>query len=75
MKFIELTGQSLAELLTDDELSAEQLAEARVQDDSIVRINQQGDIEIRRQASWDILGGLLGDYEARIKKQTGFDWV
>lgn len=75
MKFIELTGQSLAELLTDDELSAEQLAEAEVQDNSIVRINQQGDIEIRRPASWDILGGLLGDYEARIKKQTGFDWV
>ena len=42
---------------------------------SIVRINQQGDIEVRRRDRWDIIGSLLGNYEDRIRHVTGLDWV
>ena len=31
--------------------------------------------EVRRPDRWDIIGGLLGDYVERIKRQTGLDWV
>jgi hypothetical protein len=40
-----------------------------------VRINQQGDLEVRQHASWGIIGGLIGDYESRVKKTTGLDWA
>ena len=46
-----------------------------IEDDTIVRINRQGDIEIRRTDRWDVIGGLLGDYEHRIKHETGLDWA
>ena len=44
-------------------------------DDTIVRVNRQGDIEIRRTDRWDVIGGLLGNYEQRIKQETGLDWA
>jgi hypothetical protein len=46
-----------------------------VKDDTIVRINRQGDIEVRRIDRWDVIGGLLGNYEQRIKKETGLEWA
>jgi hypothetical protein len=46
-----------------------------VKDDTIVRVNLQGDIEVRRPDRWDVIGGLLGNYEQRMKKQTGMDWA
>ena len=24
---------------------------------------------------WDLIGGLLGDFEHRVKKSTGLDWI
>ena len=75
MKFIEMTGKCLAELVSDDELSAEDLHSAGVDDDTIIRVNQQGDIEVRRDNRWDVVGGLLGDYAERIKHKTGLDWA
>jgi len=75
MKFIEMTGGTLAQIVTSDELPTGDLHTAGIDDDTIVRINQQGDIEVRRPDRWDVLGGLLGNFEDRIKKTTGMDWA
>ncbi len=74
MKFIEMTGAELADIVSDDELHPDDLHAAGVYDETIVRVNEQGDIEVRRSDGWDIIGGLLGEYEHRIKKRTGLDW-
>lgn len=73
--FIEMTGKILNEMLTDDELGAGNLADVGVTDETVVRINKQGDIEVRRTEGWDIIGGLLGEFEARVKKATGLEWA
>ena len=75
MQFIEMSGKTLARVISDDELSPAQLAKVGVSEESVVRINRQGDIEIRRAGSWDIVGGLLGNFEERIKRETGLDWA
>ena len=75
MKFVERTGQTLREIVADDELHVPDLISAGVTRETIVRINQQGDIEVRRTDRWDVIGGLLGDYQNRILKQTGLDWA
>ena len=75
MKFIEMTGQTLAEIVSDGELHSDGLGDAGVGDNSIVRINQHGDIEVRKANKWSIVGGLLGQFEVRVKEKTGFDWV
>lgn len=75
MRFVEMTGRTLASLVTTDELHAQDLRAAGVQDGTIVRVNEQGDIEVRRPDRWDVVGGLLGDYVERIRKQTGMEWV
>ena len=75
MKFIELTGKALKRLIEADELHDGDLASSGIDDDSIVRINRQGDIEVRRTDRWDVVGGLLGNYEQRIKSETGLDWA
>ncbi len=77
MRFIEMSGKTLKRLVAQDgyEPTAGELGDAGVSDESIVRVNLQGDIEIRRGHGWDLIGGLLGDYEARVKEETGLDWV
>lgn len=75
MKFIEMTGAALEQVINDGELHSADLAAAGVESDSIVRVNQQGDIEVRRTHKWDVVGGLLGNFEERIKKTTGCDWA
>ena len=75
MKFIEMTGKVLKRLILDDELHAGDLTSTGVDDDTIVRINRQGDIEVRRTDRWDVIGGLLGNYEQRLKQETGLDWT
>ena len=75
MEFIEMSGKILARVVGDDELSPEQLAKVGVTDESVVRINRQGDIEVRRAGTWDVVGGLLGNFEERIKRETGLDWA
>jgi hypothetical protein len=75
MKFVELSGRTLSTILSDDELSADDLVSAKVNDDTICRINQQGDIEVRRHNGWDVIGGLLGDFGERLKHETGLDWA
>lgn len=75
MQFIEMSGKMLQRVVSDDEFSPEQLAQIDLSDESVVRVNRQGDIEIRRAASWDVVGGLLGNFEERIKRETGLDWA
>jgi|TARA_B110000467_G_C18049779_1_gene330473 hypothetical protein len=75
MKFIEMTGATLDEIINDGELHSQDLSAAAVVATSIVRINQQGDIEVRRPNKWGVIGGLLGDFEDRIQKTTGLDWA
>jgi hypothetical protein len=75
MKFISLSGKTLMRIVEADEISPEALAAAGVNDESVVRINQQGDIEIRRASGWDVIGGLLGDFKSRLRDATGMDWV
>ncbi len=75
MKFIEMTGATLAEIVNDGEIHSADLGSAGVLGTSIIRINQQGDIEVRKPLKWDVVGGLLGNFEERVKKATGLDWA
>jgi hypothetical protein len=75
MKFIEMTGKTLKVLISEDELHINDLSASQVFDDTIVRVNEQGDIEVRRRDRWDVIGGLLGNYEQRMKHETGLDWA
>lgn len=75
MKFIEMSGKTLYRLLQPEEIDPEELRKAGVTEDSLVRINPQGDIEIRKARSWEVIGGLLGDFTERVKHSTGLDWA
>lgn len=75
MKFIEMTGATLEQIVNDGEIPSNDLKAAGLTPDSIVRVNEQGDIEVRRPTKWDVVGGLLGNFQERIIKTTGYDWV
>ena len=75
MQFIEMTGATLAEVINDSEIQTQDLGSAGVDDGSIVRVNHHGDIELRRSNKWDIIGGLMGSFEERLKQITGLDWA
>ena len=75
MQFIEMSGKTLLHVVGNDGPSPEELARVGVTDGSFIRVNRQGDIEIRRMDRWDVIGGLLGDFETRLKKETGLDWA
>lgn len=75
MAFIEMTGEMLDRIIADDELHHENLDEAGVKAHTIVRVNRQGDIEVRRREGWDVIGGLIGEFENRVKHETGLDWA
>jgi len=75
MKFVEMTGKILAEIVKDDEIHAPDLPTAGILPETIVRVNEHGDIEVRRSEGWDVIGGLLGEYQSRIRRATGLDWA
>ena len=75
MPFIEMSGKTLGQIIQDDELHINDLESAGVTDETIVRVNQQGDIEVRRTDGWDVIGGLLGEFEHRIHDATGLNWA
>ncbi len=75
MPFIEMTGKTLDKLLVEDELHHDDLQAANVNDTTIVRVNPEGDIEVRRPEGWDVIGGLLGEFEQRVRQETGLDWA
>ena len=74
-QFIEMLGKTLFRMLTEGEPGPSELAEVGVDEQSIVRVNRQGDIELRRKDRWDLIGGLLGDFESRVREETGLDWA
>jgi len=73
--FIEMTGKTLREMMDEEELGVVDLSVVGVTNDSIVRVNRQGDIEVRKFDGWDIVGGLIGEFEVRVKQATGLDWA
>lgn len=75
MEFIELSGKTLRRVVRDDELPLAELTALGVNEESVLRINRQGDVELRRADRWELIGGLLGEFEQRIKRETGLDWV
>lgn len=75
MQFIEMSGKTLQRVVQDDELHPRELDQLGITDESVVRINRQGDIEVRRGDRWDVIGGLLGGFEDRVKRETGLDWA
>lgn len=77
MQFIEMTGKTLWKVIDHDDetLTKEDLRIAGVKDFSLVRVNPQGDIELRKLDRWDVIGGLLGNFEHRVRDATGLDWA
>jgi|GEM_PF-1776268 hypothetical protein len=75
MRFIELTGTQLLDVVTEGELDMEELRAAGVHSGSLLRVNEQGDVEIRRPERWDVVGGLLGNFDQRLRDVTGLDWA
>ncbi|MBN2577515.1 MAG: hypothetical protein JXB10_00805 [Pirellulales bacterium] len=75
MQFIEMSGKTLQQVISDNELPPQELNQLGVNEESVVRINRQGDIELRCGDRWDVIGGLLGEFETRIKRETGLEWV
>jgi hypothetical protein len=75
MQFIEMSGKKLKEIVSDEEVSPEELANVGLTDYCVVRINRQGDIEVRRPAGWEVIGGLIGDFEHRLHDETGMEWA
>jgi hypothetical protein len=75
MEFIELSGEQLLRIINQDELDPDDLRAVGVRGDSVVRVNRQGDIELRVESGWEVIGGLLGDFTQRIKRESGFDFA
>ena len=75
MEFIELTGRTLRQVIQGQQELLKRLDELGVGEDSILRVNRQGDIELRRADRWDVIGGLLGEFETRLCQLTGLDWL
>lgn len=72
MKFIEMTGATFAKVVDGEQFD---LRATGIKPDTIVRINEQGDVEVRRREGWDVVGGLLGGYEDRLRKTSGMEWA
>lgn len=74
-RFIEMSGKTLKHIVNDEEFQLDALEQLGVVDDSLVRVNTEGDIELRRVNRWDAIGGMLGDFADRIRRETGLDWA
>ena len=61
MKFIEMTGHALMSMIEPDEVSPEKLQQVGLTDTCLVRVNEQGDVEVRRHDRWDLIGGFSVD--------------
>jgi hypothetical protein len=74
-KFIEMSGKTLLRVVNEQEVQVDALHQLGVDDQSLVRVNEQGDIELRRADRWDVIGGMLGDFAVRVRRETGLDWA
>jgi hypothetical protein len=75
MQFIEMSGKTLRRLVSEDELQVHELDKVGVTDESVIRVNRQGDVELRRRDRWDVIGGLLGDFDHRVRRESGLEWA
>ncbi len=75
MPFIELTGQTLLEVVNDGEIDIHELRAAGVHGSSILRVNEHGEIELRVRHGWRLVGGLLGNYQDRLRDVTGYEFA
>ncbi|TWT56034.1 hypothetical protein [Allorhodopirellula solitaria] len=75
MQFIELTGKTLLDIVNEGEIDMRQLHDAGVNGDSILRINKFGEIELRQSHEWVMVGGLIGNFDERLRKITQLDWL
>ncbi len=73
--YIELTGKTLLDLVNDGELDFGELHRAGIVGDSILRINKHGEIELRTMDEWKMVGGLLGEFEPRLRSLTHLNWA
>ena len=74
-KFIELSGEALLRVVSEEEIAIDDLRRLGVSDGSLVRVNAQGDVELRRADRWDVIGGLLGDFADRLRRETGLEFA
>jgi hypothetical protein len=74
-QFIELTGKTLLDVVNEGEIDFQQLHQAGVNGDSILRVNRHGEIELRSKSRWTLVGGLIGNFEERLLNITGLDWA
>jgi hypothetical protein len=75
MQYIEMTGRTLLKLIDLTGLSHEELRKAGVKDESLVRVNRLGDLELRKPHKWDVIGGLLGEFDHKLRHETGLEWA
>ena len=75
MKFIEMTGHALMSMIEPDEVSPEKLQQVGLTDTCLVRVNEQGDVEVRRHDRWDLIGGLVGGFAQRAERASGRTWA
>ena len=75
MQYIEMTGKTLLRLIDLTGLSPEDLRKAGVTEETLVRVNRLGDLEMRRPHKWDAIGGLLGEFDPKLRAETGLDWA
>lgn len=75
MQYIEMTGKTLLKLIDLTGLSQDELRRAGVKDDSLVRVTKLGDLELRKPHKWDAIGGLLGEFDHKLRHETGLEWA
>jgi hypothetical protein len=75
MEYIEMTGKTLIRLIDLTGLSVDDLRKAGVTDDTLIRVNRLGDLEMRKPHKWDVIGGLLGDFDHKLRHETGLNWA
>jgi len=75
MRFIEMSGHALLSIVEPGEVSPDELQRAGLTDSCLVRVNEQGDVEVRRHDRWDLIGGLLGGFAPRAERASGRTWA
>ena len=75
MQYIEMTGKTLLRLIDMTGMSPDDLGKAGVGDDTLVRVTRLGDLEMRKPHKWDVIGGLLGEFDQKLRSETGLDWA
>lgn len=75
VRFIEMTGHALMSMVEPGEVSPDELQRVGLTDSCLVRVNEQGDIEVRRHDRWDLIGGLLGGFVPRAERASGRTWA